>query len=270
LIERWHGTENGRLRYAFAPRFVLSCSEDLLARTVKEARRRGLIMHTHASENRREVEAVRSACGKDNVEYLESIGMTGSDTVLAHCVWLSDKEETVLRSTGTHVAHCPSSNLKLGSGIARVPELLALGINVALAADGAPCNNNLDGFTEMRLAALIHKVRKGPTTMPAETVLEMATLHGARALGLEDQIGSIEEGKKADLVVVKTSELHAAPQADPISMLVYSLKGSDVEHVFVDGVPRVRNGRVLGIQPRSLIERGNRFAAELPRRGRGS
>lgn len=263
LIEKWHGAENGRLRYAFAPRFVLSCTEDLMLRVVKESRARGIGMHTHASENSDEVIAVREKCGRDNVSYLHSLGMSGHDTVLAHCVWLTSEEQRILADSGTHVAHCPSSNLKLASGFAKIPDLLAMGVNVCLASDGAPCNNTLDAFGEMRLAALMHKPRFGPTAMPAEQVFEMATVRGARALGLESEIGSLEEGKKADLAIVGIDRLHASPASDPYSLLVYSLSGADVEQVIVDGVTRVRKGKVLGIDTKKLIVKANSLAEVL-------
>jgi 5-methylthioadenosine/S-adenosylhomocysteine deaminase len=258
LADRWHGAGDGRLRYAFAPRSVLSCTEELLERTVALARAKGLRMHTHASENRHEIQRVRDKVAADNVAYLHRVGMSGDDTVYAHCVWLTTAEQRLLRESGTHVVHCPSSNLKLASGIAEVPELLAQGINVALAADGAPCNNNLDAFHEMRLAALVHKPRFGPTAMDAASVFEMATVRGARALGLADRIGSLEEGKAADVVVVDPAKLHAVPASDPYSLLVYALDGGDVEHVFVDGIQRVRRGRVLGVNLKSLLSDAER------------
>ncbi len=263
LAARWHGAENGRLRYAFAPRFVLSCTEALMLRVVKEARARGLGMHTHASENVNEIDAVRSICGADNVDYLHGLGMSGPDTVLAHCVHVTDHEKGVLRDTGTHVTHCPSSNLKLASGVAPIPELLRMGVNVALGADGAPCNNNLDAFVEMRLAALIHKPGGGPTAMPARDVVEMATRRGARALGLESEIGSLEAGKRADVVVVDPRKIHAAPAADPYGLLAYALHASDVEHVWVDGVPRVRRGRLIGVRVGALRSAAARVGPKL-------
>ncbi|MEQ9495330.1 MAG: 5'-deoxyadenosine deaminase [Deltaproteobacteria bacterium] len=263
LADKWHGAENGRLRYAFMPRFVLSCTEELLVRSVEEARKRGLILHTHASENSEEIMQVRDRCGADNVAYLHQLGMSGEDTVFAHCVWVTAAEQRILADTKTSVAHCPSSNLKLASGFARVPDLLEMGINVGLAADGAPCNNNLDAFTEMRLAALIHKPRFGPTAMPAKTVFEMATLNGAQALGESDRIGSLEEGKQADVVVVDPRQLHSAPLADPYSVLVYSAQASDVEHVWVDGVQRVRRKKVLGVNVKRLVEQANAHAQAI-------
>lgn len=263
LADKWHGAENGRLRYAFAPRFVLSCTEALMVRTVEEATKRGLMLHTHASENSEEIMHVRDRCGMDNVAYLHSIGLSGSNTVLAHCVWVTAAEQRILADSKTSVAHCPSSNMKLASGFARIPDLLEMGINVGLAADGAPCNNNLDQFTEMRLAALIHKPRFGATAMPAATVFEMATRNGALALGLQDEIGSLEEGKKADVVVVDPQKLHSAPHADVYSTLVYSSTAADVEHVFVDGVQRVRRGKVLGVNVKKLVAEANDYAQKI-------
>lgn len=266
LAEKWHGQGNGRLRYAFAPRFVLSCTEQLLLRVVQEARARGLGMHTHASENRAEIQVVQDICGMDNIAYLDSLGMSGPDTVLAHCVHVSDLELDLLESSGTHVAHCPSSNMKLASGLAHIPEMLDRGINVCLASDGAPCSNGLEQFTEMRLAALIQKPRLGPRSMPAERVVEMATIRGARALGLEDEIGSLEEGKKADIAIIKLNALHVAPTRDPYSALVYSCQASDVRDVFVDGEARVRDGNLLGENEQSIISSARHESVELLKR----
>ena len=178
---------------------------------------------------------------------------------------MTSGEQRILADTGTHVAHCPSSNLKLASGFAKIPDLLGLGINVGLAADGAPCNNNLDAFMEMRLAGLIHKPRFGPTAMPARTVFELATLGGAKALGLSQQIGSLEVGKQADVTVVDPRTLNATPAADPYSMLVYALSGRDVEHVFVDGLQRVKKGKVLGLNLKKLSDEAEKHAARIRR-----
>jgi cytosine/adenosine deaminase-related metal-dependent hydrolase len=156
-------------------------------------------------------------------------------------------ERRRLAASGTHVVHCPSSNLKLGSGIAPIPEMLAEGIHVALGADGAPCNNNLDGFVELRLAALLHKPRAGATAMPALTALELATLGGAAALGLEREIGSLEPGKRADLIVVEPRTPHATPSFDPISTLVYATQSRDVRDVVVDGRVLVRDGELTAL-----------------------
>ncbi|MGI5864962.1 MAG: 5'-deoxyadenosine deaminase [Myxococcales bacterium] len=267
LLRRYHGAEAGRLGYAFAPRFVLSCTEELLRETALRARELGARLHTHASENPTECQAVREKVGADNVEYLERIGLTGPDVALAHCVWLNEREERILAESGTHLAHCPSSNLKLASGIARVPELMARGVRVALGADGAPCNNNLDAFTEMRLASLIHRPRAGALAMSAETILEMATIAGARALGLEGQIGSIEVGKRADLVVVDLTRPHCVPSAgDPIGQLVYCAHASDVEAVFVDGRSVVESGELVTLDEEKVVASAREQAPRLTAR----
>lgn len=236
LIKDWHGTHQGRLHYAFAPRFALSCTEELFRSVATQSRELSVRIHTHASENAAECAAIRERTGKDNVDYFHSLGLTGPNATLAHCVWLTFGEQGVLRDTGTRVCHCPSSNLKLASGVARIPELVSDGVHVALGADGAACNNNLDMFTEMRLAALIHQPRTGPASISPMRVLEMATLGGARALGLESEIGSIEVGKRADLAIVNLGGAHATPPSHDIAgQLVYSARSSDVRDVLIDG-----------------------------------
>ncbi|GFN22336.1 5'-deoxyadenosine deaminase [Thermanaeromonas sp. C210] len=260
LCRKWHGAAGGRIRYAFAPRFVLSCSERLMREVADMARSRGVMIHTHASENRDEVRLVEELTGKRNVTYLHDIGLTGPDVVLVHCIWLDETEKDILAATGTQVAHCPSCNLKLGSGIAPVQELLDRGVNVTLGADGAPGNNNLDAFKEMHLAALIQKPLHGPTAMPARKVMEMATLGGARALGLAQEIGSLEVGKKADVVVVDLRGLHQTPgdSVDIYSRLVYETRGSDVTWTIVDGRVVVAEGRLLTVDTEELRHQCNK------------
>jgi cytosine/adenosine deaminase-related metal-dependent hydrolase len=243
LRDRWHGQFEGRLRWAYAPRFVLSCSEALLSE-VGERQRAGALVHSHASEQEAEIALVRGERGMDNIAYFDSLGLSGPRVTLAHCVHATAEERALLARTGTNVTHCPSSNLKLGSGIAPIPEMLAQGIHVALGADGAPCNNNLDGFVELRLAAILHKPRVGPAGFTARQALELATLGGARALGLSDEIGSLETGKRADLIVVDPRTVHTAPSPDPVSALVYAAQSRDVRHVMVDGRLLVRDGQL--------------------------
>lgn len=240
LLARWHGAGEGRLRYAFAPRFILSCSEGLLRSVADLSRARGVLVHTHASENLDELVAVRARSGgAGNVAHLARLGLAGPHVCLAHCIWVDDAELNLLAQTHTRVLHCPSSNLKLGSGIAPVPEMLARGICVSLGADGAPCNNNLDAFQEMRLAALIHKPRAGAHSIGAREALDLATRAGAEALGLLSEIGSLEAGKRGDLVVVDLSGLHCGPGGDVVSRVVYAARAHDVRDVFIDGVPVV-------------------------------
>ncbi len=238
--EQWHKTAGGRIQYAVAPRFVLSCTDALL----KEAYEMttafpGMLFHTHAAENRIEMDAIRKRCRMDNIEFFESIGVLQTNTCLAHCIWLNDREVHMLAERKAKVAHCPSSNLKLGSGVARIPELLAKGVTVSLGADGAPCNNTLDMFEEMRLAALMQKPVHGAHAMNAQTVFEMATVGGATALGLEQDIGSIEAGKMADLVLLDMNNswnpLGLDGEDRVYSSIVYSGSPENVHSVLVDG-----------------------------------
>lgn len=222
LYNEWHDSSEGRIRLALAPRFILSCTEGLLRDADALARDWGVLVHTHASENRVEVRWVRQRTGCGNIEAFDRYGMLHDRLCLAHCVWTSAREQRLLCESQAKVLHCPSSNLKLGSGIAPIWKLHQAGIPISLGADGAACNNNLDMFQEMRLAALLQKSLHGPEAMPAATVLEMATLGGARALGLDKEIGSIEVGKRADIIMVDTNNLHSTPYADPVSSLVYS------------------------------------------------
>src|SRR5215813_9258929 len=233
LIKKWHGSANGRIRCCFAPRFAISCTSELLEEVARLARAHGVMIHTHASENQQECAMVESETGRRNVVYLDAIGISGPHVLLAHCIHLDPTEMDTLARTRTNVSHCPSSNLKLGSGIAHVTEMLERGISVSLGADGAPCNNRLDMFTEMRTAALLQKALHGPEVLPAARVLRMATLDGACALGLAEEIGSIEVGKRADLAIVDLNRLHTTPQPDPISAIVYAAEASDVEAVII-------------------------------------
>ena len=258
LAEQFHGADDGLLHYAWAPRFILSCSDQLLKTTAERARAHGCLIHTHSSENPGEVEAVRAATGKENLIALHERGISGADVVLAHCVWLSDEERALLRRTNTRVAHCPSTNLKLASGVAPIPELLADGVVVGIGADGAPCNNRLSAFSEMHLASLLQKPRLGAAAMPASTVLRMATLGGARLLGLDEEIGSLEVGKRADIVVVSTERPHLRPRTDPITMLVHAAETQDVRHVLVDGHFRVRERCLVGSDLQGILDESDR------------
>ena len=263
LIERWHDTANGRLRYAYAPRFVLSCTDELLREVGVQAHARGVRIHTHASENLGEVALVRQRFGKDNIVVLDELGLLGNHTCIAHCVHLSAQEKQLLAARGAHVCHCPSSNLKLASGICPVPELIAAGVAVALGADGAPCNNNLDGFMELRLAALLHKHRVGPRALPAPEVVRLATLGGAAALGLADKIGSLELGKRGDLIAVDLAALHTVPATNPWSAIAYAAQSCDVKHVAVDGALVVRDRLLTTLDIAKIRDRARAAAKRL-------
>jgi 5-methylthioadenosine/S-adenosylhomocysteine deaminase len=266
LLEAWHGKADGRIRYCFAPRFAISCTRELLEKVGALARARGVMVHTHASENRTECEIVQQESGLRNIAYLDSVGLTGRHVALAHCVHLSVDEIETLKSTGTNVVHCPSSNLKLGSGIAPIAKLLEEGISVSLGADGAACNNRLDMFTEMRTAALLQKVLHGPEVLPANRALRMATIDGARAMGLDSEVGSIEAGKRADLSVVRLDRLHSTPAGEIVSALVYSAEAGDVDTVIIDGNVVMRDRKLSTIDEAETIATANTEAQKLTAR----
>jgi cytosine/adenosine deaminase-related metal-dependent hydrolase len=207
------------------------------------AQKHQIPFHTHAAETQDEVNRVIALHNERCLTFFNRIGATNTNLCLAHCVWLNDREKELLAEKNVNVLHCPGSNLKLGSGIAPIPEYLDKGITVSLGTDGAACNNNLDLFFEMRLAALIQKPRFGPEAMNAETVFNMATRAGAATLNLENEIGSIEVGKCADIVLIRRAEVNTIPFDNIYSKLVYSTKANAVEHVMVDGFWVVVDGK---------------------------
>jgi 5-methylthioadenosine/S-adenosylhomocysteine deaminase len=212
------------------------------------------MVHTHASENPGECALVEAETGMRNIVYLNSVRLTGPHVALAHCVHLNEQEKEILRTTRTNVVHCPSSNLKLGSGIAEIVDLLDRGVAVSLGADGAPCNNRLDMFTEMRTAALLQKGLHGPEALNAHRALQMATIDGARAMGLEAEVGSLETGKRADVSVVKLERIHNSPRlADLASALVYAAQATDVIHVLVDGNPVLTDGNLVTLDEKPVL-----------------
>lgn len=263
LLEQWHGAAGGRIRYCFAPRFAISCTRELLERVGRLARERDVMIHTHASENKTECALVESDTGLRNIAYLDSLGLTGPHVALAHCVHLDDEEIDMLANTRTNVVHCPSSNLKLGSGIAPITKLLDHDISVSLGADGAACNNRLDMFTEMRTAALLQKALHGPEVLSANRVLRMATIDGAKAMGLDGEIGSLELGKRGDVAVVRMGRLHSTPAAEVVSALIYAANASDVDTVIVDGQLMMRDRNLLTIDEADVVKTAAAEAKKL-------
>ena len=255
MARHWDGAAGGRLRAALAPRFAVSCSEELLRSVASLSEERGLLVHTHASESRHEVAVVRGRTGMGNVEYLSRVRLASPRLCAAHCVWVDDGEMAILADREVKVLHCPSSNLKLASGIAPVSEMRRRGIGVSLGTDGAACNNRLDMFEEMRLAALLQAVQSGPGSLPARDALWIATRGGAQALGLDAELGSIEPGKRADLIVVDRDRPHLVPGEDPCSTLVYAARGSDVTTTIVDGELLVDKGEPLRMDRREIMRR---------------
>ena len=263
LHRRYHGSSNGRIRTAFAPRFAVSCSRELLEAVAALSAREAALVHTHASEQREEIEIVRQQTGCANVEYFADIGLASPRLNVAHCVWVDEGEQLLLAAHDVKVTHCPGSNLKLGSGVAPVPEMLAKGVCVSLGSDGAACNNHLDMFGEMRLAATLQAMRREPGILPARQALWMATRNGARALGLEAEIGSIEAGKRADLIVVDANAPHLAPSPDPFSAIVYAARPTDVRLTMVGGEVLVRDGEAAQLDIAEIADTARGEARQL-------
>ena len=264
IHKRWNGAANGRLHAAFAPRFAVSCSRELLEAVAALSTDHHVLVHTHASESRDEVEMVRRLSGGlSNLEYLAATQLATPRLCAAHCVWVSDREQQLMAERGVKVMHCPGSNLKLGSGIAPVVEMRERGISVSLGADGAACNNRLDMFDEMRLAATLQSVRKAPGALTSRDALWMATREGARALGREEEIGSIESGKRADLILIDRDRAHLAPDADIWSTLVYAARGSDVRLTMIDGDVLVRDFRLERMDEAAVAADARTAAAGL-------
>jgi len=264
LIEKYHGSFDDRIRYAVTPRFAVSCTEACLrgCRELADSYD-GVRIHTHASENRSEIETVEDDTGMRNIHWLDEVGLTGGDVVLAHCVWTDDSERELLAETGTHVTHCPSSNMKLASGIAPVVDYLDRGINVALGNDGPPCNNTLDPFTEMKQASTLQKLDQlDATAAQTQTVFEMATVNGAKAAGF-DRVGKLKEGWRADIIGLTTETTRATPLYDTLSHLVFAARGDDVELTIVDGDVLMEDGEVTVADADAIREEATEIADAL-------
>ena len=267
MHSKWHGAANDRVHVWFGPRTPGGVSSELYREMSDYAHQRDMGITMHLAEVEADKIFLNEKYGISPVYYAESVGLLGPKTVLVHMVWLARADIDKLAETRTSVSHNPSSNSKLASGVCKVPQMLASGVNVALGCDGGPSNNDYDLVREMKLAAIIHKaVTNDPLIVPAETVLEMATINGARALGLEQEIGSLEVGKKADLVVIDLNRLHTTPSPNPISSLVYAATGAEVDTVVVDGRIVVEHGQLLTMDENEVMEQAHQHADALYRR----
>jgi cytosine/adenosine deaminase-related metal-dependent hydrolase len=268
LRETWTrdpSAHGGRLRYAYAPRFILSCTERLFRETAERASASNgrALLHSHVAEHPDERAAVKKVLGDDDVAVLRKWGFAGKHTLLAHGVQLRDDEAAKVARDGTRIVHCPSANLKLGSGIARVDELDRMGVALAIGCDGAPCNNNLDPWAELRHAALLAKARTSTTALPARRAFQLATLDGARALGVDDRLGTLEVGKIADVVVVRIDGPHVEPGGDVFSRLVYACTARDVVHVMIEGELVVKDGEHQRLDRERVLANARTQAAKL-------
>ncbi len=257
----------GRVRVGIAPSMIWALDEKVLRGTRELADETGALITTHVAETDFEISQSQLRFQSTDTEFLSEIGFLGSDVLAVHCVQCSSRDIRALKHHDVRVSHNPCSNMYLASGVAPIPEMLAAGITVGLGSDGPASSNNHSLFQAMKMAALLQKgVHRDPTLMTAEKVLEMATIDGARAIGLEHLIGSIEVGKKADIVVVGTDHPAMTPVHHPVSSLVYSALGHEVTDVFVDGKPLLRDGKFTAINEHAVLLRSKRAANSLAER----
>ena len=232
-----------------------TCDPETLRTVKRVADGAGVPFMMHLSETKEEVDIVLSRHGARPVHHLRALGILGGQCAIVHGVWLEDDEMDILAQSGTGVCHCPESNMKLASGIARIPELLARGVAVGLGTDGCASNNDLDMLLELDTMAKLHKVSTmNPTAMDAETALRIATIGGARVLGLQDLIGTIEPGKRADLIVIDLRKPHLTPLYHPCSQIVYACRGSDVRDSIIDGRIVMRNRELLTLDVPKIMD----------------
>lgn len=242
LYDEYDGAFDGRLRIDFAVHAEYTANENIVKRYSEDAFKRGARMHIHLSETAKEQRECIERHGKTPAEWFYSLGLFSNPTSAAHCVHLTQSDISLLRENGVSVIHNPESNLKLGSGIARIPEMLKEGLNVSLGTDGAASNNNLDMFEEMHTASIIHNgVMEDPTAISSADVIDMATINGALSQGRLD-IGAIEKGMKADIIALDLSSPHSIPMLDPLAQITYSMNSSDVVMTMVDGRILYENG----------------------------
>jgi 5-methylthioadenosine/S-adenosylhomocysteine deaminase len=269
LIRKWDGKAKGRIRICPAPVAIHMCTPEIFKESKKLSDKYDVPVHTHIAESPAEVESTLEDYGKREAEFLYDLGVLGPRFHVVHGIWLNDREIEFLSRTKTHVIHCPVSNAYLASGVAPIPKMLKAGVNVALATDGPASNNNQDMFGVMKTTALVHKVAKlSPTAIRCEQVMEMATINGAKALGLEKEIGSIEAGKKADIVLVDVKKPHIAPIHRPVSAIVYCAMGSDVDTVIIDGKIVMKERKLLTVDEQEVLENAEEVGRDLVKRAK--
>ena len=269
LVREKHGAAGGRIRAWIGVEWVPIIATELLPKARELANQYGVGIHIHLNESLGELEMSKKRHGKRSMELAYDVGILGPDCIAVHCVWLTRREIRMLKETGTSVSHNPVSNAKIGVGIAPLPELLAAGVNVALGHDGAASNNSRDMFEVMKWAALVHRADRADASVTNATqVLEMATINGARALGLEDEIGSIEKGKKADLILLDLDSPHMTPvllgsHGNVMSNLVYAAHGEDVDTVIIDGRIVMESRKMLTVDETQLKKEVNLASRNL-------
>lgn len=267
MVATWSGKGQGRITFKLGPHAPYTCPPDYLQKVMALADELNIGLNIHIAETRTEFEDIKKTYGRTPVAHLESLGLFAYPTLGAHCVHVTEEDIQILAKYKVGVAHNPESNMKLASGIAPVPAMLQAGIPVALGTDGASSNNNLDMLQEMRSCALLHKVNTyNPTVLPAYQALEMATINGSQALGLSD-IGSLEPGNKADLILVSLQKAHMIPRYDLIANLVYSGQAADVQTVIINGQIVMENRVIKTFDEQEVLHQAKRVARRLVEQG---
>jgi len=262
MMARWAG--HALITAAVEPHSPYLCAPELLTRAAALASDHKAPLVIHLSETQSEVAQMRERYGATPVGHLARLGVLSPNLVACHAVVLTPQDIALLKAHDVKVAHNPESNMKLASGVAPIPDLLGAGVCVGLGTDGCASNNNLDLFSEMDMAAKLHKVhRLDPTVMGAATVLRMTTIDAARTLGLQERIGSIEPGKRGDLIVVDTAKPHLTPMYDPISHLVYAVRGSDVRHTIINGRVVMQDRQLLTLDMERVLNDARREAQKI-------
>jgi 5-methylthioadenosine/S-adenosylhomocysteine deaminase len=262
LIQKWQ--KDPLVSIAVEPHSLFTCSPELLTASNELALKYKVPVIIHVAETLTELSEIKEKYGKTPVKYLDSLGLLGPHLIADHCVHIDDADIKTLADHGVKVVHNPESNMKLASGIAPIPQMLSQGVTVGLGTDGCASNNNLDLFSEMDTAAKLHKVNSlDPTVMDALSVLKMATIHGARVLGLQNVTGSLEVGKKADIIVIDTHKPHLTPMYNAISHLVYAARGNDVSHSIINGQLVMEDRKLLTLDIAEIITRAREISIRV-------
>ena len=267
LYKNWNGKGNGRIKVMVAPHAPYTCSPEFLGKIMDLAKELDTGVHIHLSETEKEIEDSLKQWGKSPIKHVYDLGLFNFPTVAAHCVHVDDDDINILKENNVSPVNNPSSNLKLASGFAPIDKMLKAGINVALGTDGSSSNNNLNMFEEIHLASIINKaVNKDAVSVPAIEALKMATINGAKALNWNKEIGSIEIGKKADIILIDMNKPHLYPLHNIISALAYSVQGSDVDTVIIDGKILMENREMKTIDVEKVMYNTEKIAQDLIRR----
>lgn len=263
-IQKYHNTENGRIRVGVEPITPIDCNGETIRGLFQLAEKYDTLFQCHAAETLGELTIVKNEHNIGIMEYLHSLGVLSDRTMIIHCIWVSAKEQQLLADTHTNVSHQPLANMILGDGIAPIPELLSRGVNVGIGVDGAASNNKQDMFESMKAAALLHRVHTlDAGVLSAYDMLKMGTIGSAKCLGLAKEIGSLEPGKKADIIVVDTSSLHLTPAIDPVANMIFSGNGRDVDTTIIDGKLLMKNKRFTQLQEQDIVQRAMQSANKM-------